>query len=125
MDTIDTLQSPSMESKAERIAQYKAERRRELAERYGSTKEDTSRYARWDKKPGDTSETVSSVIKENLEDTGSAEVCLRKGIRSTGKEEQDDTESLRDIRGDEDTQVDGSATFKLETSTTKLSSHHR
>ncbi|XP_046888279.1 supervillin isoform X1 [Hypomesus transpacificus] len=124
MDTIDTLQSPSMESKAERIAQYKAERRRELAERYGSTKEDTSRYARWDKKPGDTSETVSSVIKENLEDTGSAEVCLRKGIRSTGKEEQDDTESLRDIRGDEDTQVDGSATFKLETSTTKLSSHH-
>uniref|UniRef100_A0A3B4B2D0 HP domain-containing protein n=1 Tax=Periophthalmus magnuspinnatus TaxID=409849 RepID=A0A3B4B2D0_9GOBI len=50
MDGIDTLPSSALETKAERIARYKEERRRELAQRYGNTEEFTSRYVRRDKK---------------------------------------------------------------------------
>ncbi|XP_036408959.1 supervillin-like isoform X1 [Megalops cyprinoides] len=47
---MDTMESPVLESKAERIARYKAERRRELAERYGSLEELPSKYVRRDRR---------------------------------------------------------------------------
>lgn len=37
---MDTVETPALESRAERIARYKAERRRELAERYGNLDEE-------------------------------------------------------------------------------------
>uniref|UniRef100_A0A8C6SM77 Supervillin d n=1 Tax=Neogobius melanostomus TaxID=47308 RepID=A0A8C6SM77_9GOBI len=58
MDGIDTLQGSALETKAERIARYKEERRRELAKRYGNTEEFTSRYVRRDRKNGDSAETA-------------------------------------------------------------------
>lgn len=36
---MEAVENPVLEPRAERIARYKAERRRELAERYGSTEE--------------------------------------------------------------------------------------
>ncbi|KAI1887252.1 hypothetical protein AGOR_G00187960 [Albula goreensis] len=47
---MDTMESPALESKAERIARYKAERRRELAERYGNVEELPSKYVRRDRR---------------------------------------------------------------------------
>lgn len=44
MDAVETIST--MESKAERIARYKAERRRELAERYANMEELSSKYSR-------------------------------------------------------------------------------
>ncbi|KAF7666598.1 hypothetical protein LDENG_00100350 [Lucifuga dentata] len=84
MDGIDTLQSSAPETKAERIARYKAERRRELAERYGNTEEFTSKYVRRDRKIGDSSEAVSSTTKdkEKSEDNGSEQTYTRRGLRS-------------------------------------------
>ncbi|XP_069011681.1 supervillin isoform X1 [Embiotoca jacksoni] len=84
MDGVDTLQSSAPETKAERIARYKAERRRELAERYGNTDEFTSKYVRRDKKTADTSETVSSETKEKekAEDNGSEQTDTRRGLRN-------------------------------------------
>uniref|UniRef100_A0A3P8TLK4 Supervillin d n=1 Tax=Amphiprion percula TaxID=161767 RepID=A0A3P8TLK4_AMPPE len=84
MDGIDTLQSSAPETKAERIARYKAERRRELAERYGNTEEFTSKYVRRDRKIDDTSETVSSATKEKekYEDNGSEQTYTRRGLRN-------------------------------------------
>ncbi|KAM9426091.1 supervillin-like [Pholidichthys leucotaenia] len=93
MDGIDTLQSSAPETKAERIARYKAERRRELAERFGNTEEFTSKYIRRDKKIGDTAETLSSTTKEKeeCEDNGSDQIYTRRGFRS--KVELSDEES--------------------------------
>nr|XP_046232805.1 supervillin [Scatophagus argus] len=84
MDGIGTLQSSAPETKAERIARYKAERRRELAERYGTTDEFTSKYVRRDRKIVDTSDTVSSETKEKgkYEDNGSEQTYTRRGLRS-------------------------------------------
>lgn len=84
MDGIDTLQSSALETKAERIARYKAERRKELAERYGNTDEFTSKYVRRDRKIGNTSETVSSATheKEKPEDNGSETTCTKRGLRN-------------------------------------------
>lgn len=44
MDAVESMSS--MESKADRIARYKAERRRELAERYANMDDLTSKYTR-------------------------------------------------------------------------------
>lgn len=84
MDGIGTLQSSAPETKAERIARYKAERRRELAERYGNTDEITSKYVRRDRKIGDASETVSSETKEKekCEDNESEQPYTRRGSRN-------------------------------------------
>lgn len=92
MDGIDTLQSSAPETKAERIARYKAERRRELAERYGNTDEFTSKYVRRDRKIGDTSETVSSESKEKEkhEDNGSEQTYTRRGLRNRVAEPDDE-----------------------------------
>ena len=84
MDGIDTLQSSAPETKAERIARYKAERRRELAERYGNTEELSSKYVRRDRKIGDSTETVSSSTKEKEkhEGNGSEQTYTRRGLRN-------------------------------------------
>ncbi|XP_076856294.1 supervillin isoform X2 [Brachyhypopomus gauderio] len=50
MDGLEALQGSASESKAERIARYKAERRRELAERYASLEDPSSKYARREKR---------------------------------------------------------------------------
>lgn len=63
MDALDSLQgSSSLESKAERIARYKAERRRELAERYTNLEESSSKYTRRERprEKADTSDAGSS-----------------------------------------------------------------
>ncbi|XP_015230705.1 PREDICTED: supervillin-like [Cyprinodon variegatus] len=92
MEAIDTLQSSAPETKAERIARYKAERRRELAERYGNTEEFTSKYVRRDRKIGETSETASSGIKERdkHEDNGSEATYSRRGLRSKTADSSDE-----------------------------------
>ncbi|KAJ8364476.1 hypothetical protein SKAU_G00133070 [Synaphobranchus kaupii] len=51
------MDSPALESKAERIARYKAERRRELAERYGTPESLSSKYVRSDRR--EASDTVT------------------------------------------------------------------
>uniref|UniRef100_A0A673BLN0 Supervillin-like n=1 Tax=Sphaeramia orbicularis TaxID=375764 RepID=A0A673BLN0_9TELE len=84
MDGIDTLQSSTLETKAERIARYKAERRRELAERYGNTEEFTSRYVRRDRKIGESSEAAPSTTRKNerQEDNESEQTYTRREYRS-------------------------------------------
>ncbi|XP_034564247.1 LOW QUALITY PROTEIN: supervillin [Notolabrus celidotus] len=98
MDGIDTLQSSAPETKAERIARYKAERRRELAERYGSTDEFTSKYVRRDRKIGDTAETLSSDTKEKdiYEDNASEKTYTRRGLRGRGAEEHAEDEPTQE-----------------------------
>ncbi|CAJ1081059.1 supervillin isoform X1 [Xyrichtys novacula] len=95
MDGVDTLQSSAPETKAERIARYKAERRRELAERYGNTDEFTSKYVRKDRKIGDESETVSSEPKETEkhEDYASEKGYTRRGLRNRAAAEHTEDES--------------------------------
>ncbi|XP_057681677.1 supervillin isoform X2 [Corythoichthys intestinalis] len=99
MDAIDTLQSSAPETKAERIARYKAERRRELAERYGAPDEFTSKYVRnRDRKIADSSE------KEKCEDNGSEQTYTRRGLKSK-------TEMHTDV----DYGMETRSHFKLET----------
>ncbi|CAN9509238.1 unnamed protein product [Ophioblennius macclurei] len=89
MDGIDTLQNSTQETKAERIARYKAERRRELAERYGNTEEFTSKYVRRDKKAGDAAETITPAVqeKEKYEDNGAEQTFTRRGLRNKAADE--------------------------------------
>ncbi|XP_040918455.1 supervillin isoform X2 [Toxotes jaculatrix] len=47
---MDAMENPVLEPRAERIARYKAERRRELAERYGNMEELPSKWVRRDGK---------------------------------------------------------------------------
>lgn len=122
MDGIGTLQSSAPETKAERIARYKAERRRELAERYGTTDEFTSKYVRRDRKTADTSETVSSEPKEKekYEDNGSEQSYSRRGLRNKVAEPVEDID---------ETALEKGGTIHLETDTSissgKTSSHFR
>ncbi|KAK7122880.1 hypothetical protein R3I94_019855 [Phoxinus phoxinus] len=62
MDAVDSLQGSSLESKAERIARYKAERRRELSERYANLEESSSMHTRRERhrETTDTSDPVPS-----------------------------------------------------------------
>uniref|UniRef100_A0A671UPQ9 Supervillin d n=1 Tax=Sparus aurata TaxID=8175 RepID=A0A671UPQ9_SPAAU len=124
MDGIDTLQSSAPETKAERIARYKAERRRELAERYGNTDEFTSKYVRRDRKIGDTSEMVSSETKEKEknEDNGSEQTYTRRGLRN--KVAEPDEEPAKGEEGSAHLKSDTTLYSKSEAvSSTKTSSH--
>ncbi|XP_032358291.1 supervillin isoform X2 [Etheostoma spectabile] len=130
MDGIDTLQSLAPETKAERIARYKAERRRELAERYGNTDEFTSKYVRRDKKIGDTAETVSSDTKEKeqCEDNGSEQTYTRRGVRNKAAEpvEPNDDEQTQEKDGTTHLKTDPILSSKSEAvSAMKTSSHLR
>uniref|UniRef100_A0A8C9XVA9 Supervillin d n=1 Tax=Sander lucioperca TaxID=283035 RepID=A0A8C9XVA9_SANLU len=128
MDGIDTLQSLAPETKAERIARYKAERRRELAERYGNTDEFTSKYVRRDRKIGDTAETVSSETKEKekCEDNGSEQTYTRSGIRNKAAEPvaHTDDEPTQEKDGTTHLKTDPILSSKSEAvSSMKMSSH--
>ncbi|XP_016101596.1 supervillin-like [Sinocyclocheilus grahami] len=84
MDDLDSLQ----DSKAERIARYKAERRRELAERYANLEESSSLYTQRENKreTTDTSELkktdVSSVLSQYNKDSSA---LSRQGDRSNSE----------------------------------------
>lgn len=43
---MEAMENPVLEPRSERIARYKAERRRELAERYGNTEELPTKWVR-------------------------------------------------------------------------------
>lgn len=86
MDGVGALQSSALETKAERIARYKAERRRELAERYGTSDDFTSKYVRRDRKQADAmAETVPSEAcdRDRHEDGGTEQsYSSRRALRS-------------------------------------------
>lgn len=127
MDGIDTLQSSSLETKAERIARYKAERRRELAERYGNTEEFTSKYVRRDRKIADTSETVSSATKEKekYEDNGAEPTYSRRGLRNKTFEPVEQTDGKKEATS-QNLKTDAVSSSKTEAdSSTKSSSYSR
>ncbi|CAL1599462.1 unnamed protein product [Knipowitschia caucasica] len=102
MDGIDTLQSSALETKAERIARYKEERRRELAKRYGNMEEFTPRYVRRDKKISDSTETD---IKETPDDVTEHTYTRRANKTSSEPLVKNDVE--------EKTEVLSSSTIKL------------
>lgn len=97
MDGISTLQSSAPETKAERIARYKAERRRELAERYGTTDEFTSKYVRRERKTANASETFSSESREEgkSEGTQAEQSYTRRGLRNREPVERSDETDLQ------------------------------
>lgn len=94
MDGISTLQSSAPETKAERIARYKAERRRELAERYGTTDEFTSKYVRRERKTANASETESRE-RGKCEDTQAEQSYTRRRLRSREPPELSDETDLQ------------------------------
>ncbi|XP_073774419.1 supervillin isoform X2 [Danio rerio] len=95
MDALDSLQSSSLDAKAERIARYKAERRRMLAERYANLEENTSIYTQRERhqESTDTSNVapsletkmldVSSGLSHHSKESG---VLSEQGDRSNSKE---------------------------------------
>ncbi|XP_041671326.1 supervillin isoform X2 [Cheilinus undulatus] len=123
MDGIDTLQSSAPETKAERIARYKAERRRELAERYGNTDEFTSKYVRRDRKIGDASETASSETKEKdkYDDNGSEKTYTSRGLRNKEAETVENTKDELKLEIEETIQVK----TDTEVRSLKMSSQYR
>ncbi|KAM8837455.1 supervillin isoform 2-T2 [Spinachia spinachia] len=104
MEGLGTLQSVAPETKAERIARYKAERRRELAERYGTTDEAASKYVRRDRKIGDAAETVLSETKAkaNHEDNASEQTYSRRGYRNKVAEPVEEQTSREPARCEAD-----------------------
>lgn len=117
MDGVGTLQSSALETKAERIARYKAERRRELAERYGTSDEFTSKYVRRDRKQADgAAETVSSEArdKDRHEDSGPEQSYSSR--RALSSKEAASVE-LADQAAEEEAEV--------AVSSTKISTHCR
>lgn len=121
------MQSSALETKAERIARYKAERRKELAERYGNTDEFSSKYVRRDRKIDNPSKTVSSTIKEKekYEDNGSVQTYIRRGLRNKEGEpvEHTDDEPAQEKEATTHLKSDTSSSAKSETVSTKMSSH--
>lgn len=67
MDGLETLAGSTLESKADRIARYKAERRRELAERYANLEDLTSKH-RLKKHPDTTDAPDSALTAEKTKD---------------------------------------------------------
>lgn len=115
MDGIDTLQSSALETKAERIARYKAERRKELAERYGNTDEFSSKYVRRDRKTDNPSSTIKD--NEKYEDNGSVQTFSKRGLRSKEAEPVEQAEDESAQKKEETTHLTS------ETVSTKMSSH--
>lgn len=103
MDAVDSLQSSSLDAKAERIARYKAERRRELAERYANIEENSSIYTRRERhqESTDTSNVapsseqkmtdVSSGLSHHIKESG---VLIEQGDRSNSKRNTDALHNL-------------------------------
>uniref|UniRef100_A0A1A7YXZ0 HP domain-containing protein n=1 Tax=Iconisemion striatum TaxID=60296 RepID=A0A1A7YXZ0_9TELE len=122
MDGIDTLQSSASETKAERIARYKAERRRALAEQYGNAEDFTSKYVRRDRRMGETSETTSSAVKEKErhEENGSEPTYTRRGIRNRM------AETVESVGVEPVQEKEAKTSLKTETvSSVKIPAHYR
>ncbi|XP_028351737.1 supervillin isoform X2 [Physeter macrocephalus] len=106
------MDTQSLESKAERIARYKAERRRQLAERYGLTldpeadAESPSRYTKSRKDP-ETAEKRGGKSDRSAESSKDSGACYSRteipGLRSCMAESQDHALHRRD--GVSDTEV--------------------
>lgn len=122
MDAVDTIQNSALETKAERIARYKAERRRELAERYGNTEEAGSKYTRRDRKAGETSEKEKPEDKSSKSEQTLSSRASRS--RMEDREESVGSESSQDTGGDEEAQLDTPAPSKP-AATKRLNSNHR
>ncbi|KAG8573571.1 hypothetical protein GDO81_012457 [Engystomops pustulosus] len=79
---------PEQETKADRIARYKAERRRQLAEKYGlpldteGNSESQSRYTRT-RKDSDTSEKRSGILEDDDSKDSLSDYLYRPEIRKT------------------------------------------
>ncbi|XP_070778777.1 supervillin [Enoplosus armatus] len=68
---MDAMENPVLEPRSERIARYKAERRRELAERYGNMEELPSKWVRRDGK--EVHDPVSQAHRGTLNSDGLSE----------------------------------------------------
>ncbi|KAL0984456.1 hypothetical protein UPYG_G00141790 [Umbra pygmaea] len=110
MDALDTLQNAALETKAERIARYKAERRKELAERYGNMEEVTSKYARRDRKAGETTEKEKPEDKCSRSEQTFTSRASRNGMAD--REKLAESESSQETVGDEEPQMVTSAPSK-------------
>lgn len=92
-----SMDTHSLESKAERIARYKAERRRQLAEKYGLTldpeadSEYLSRYAKSRKDPDVTERRGKSDKQEQSKDASSRHSRMESGPRTSLVVSQDCT----------------------------------
>ncbi|XP_039547051.1 supervillin isoform X2 [Pimephales promelas] len=89
MDAVDSLQGSSLESKAERIARYKAERRRELSERYANLEESSSVYTRRERL-GETTDTSDVVASSEQNKTDVSSVLSQNNKDNTAPRQQGD-----------------------------------
>jgi len=89
MDAVDSLQGSSLESKAERIARYKAERRRELSERYANLEESSSVYTRRERL-GETTDTSDVVASSEQKKTDVSSVLSQNNKDNTAPRQQGD-----------------------------------
>lgn len=76
------MENPALESRSERIARYKAERRRELAERYGNMEELPSKWVRRDGK--EVHDPATQAHKARLNSEGSPALTERVNGRTRG-----------------------------------------
>ncbi|XP_066498667.1 supervillin isoform X2 [Hoplias malabaricus] len=81
MQKVDSMENPVPESRAERIARYKAERRRELAERYGNQEEELPSKCTRREREGRGSRRNSAPLTDMSHSSGV------NGIRAHGTEE--------------------------------------
>ncbi|MCJ8738394.1 hypothetical protein PDJAM_G00035490 [Pangasius djambal] len=90
MDALETLSGSALDSKAERIARYKAERRRELAERYANLEDLTSKYTRRERHRdnADASDTAPSTEQKPKEVT----VCTQGQPAESNDKQQGENE---------------------------------
>ncbi|XP_051523403.1 supervillin-like isoform X2 [Myxocyprinus asiaticus] len=87
MDALDSLQgSSSLDSKAERIARYKAERKRELAERFANLEESSSKCTKRHRETTDTSNAVPSFEQKNTD--VSSELSIKSNKDTNALSEQ-------------------------------------
>ncbi|XP_076154122.1 supervillin [Alosa pseudoharengus] len=89
MDAVEAMSS--MESKAERIARYKAERRRELAERYANMEDLSSKHTRHDRQKDTASEAGNSGTDESS--GGRDSPLSRGGLKGRRAEKESDPEA--------------------------------
>ena len=130
MEGVDTLQSSTLETKADRIARYKAERRKALAERYGNMEDCTPKYTRRERKAADLSETHSSTGKdvEKLEISESEQSYGRSALRGKVMEtvDQRSSETSEDTGGSTEGKPEGHLSCQPETTKSiRISSHSR
>lgn len=96
MDAVEAMSS--MESKADRIARYKAERRRELAERYANMEDLTSKYTRRERNKDPAPEAGDTESRGNSGTDESSSGRLGPGERRAEKESDPDPEAEDDTQ---------------------------